>query len=193
MAHRYLHTTITMYIWVVSYIRVANNQCIVAHVSRLCPKHFLKSCCMLISGTKCINTLVVFHPDWNARCQQSSDQKHWYHPVPRASGSVLYFSPTGLWQLHACTLAEVKAVTSEGTVKSQPVLDNVGVLPTITQMLSISWASIPLTLFQHGLNLECYPHPLETFHDTERENQINWILFFPPSDHLNLVTCPVLI
>lgn len=46
-----------------------------------------------------------------------------------------------LWQLHACTLAEVKAVTSEGTVKSQPTLDDVGVLPTITQMFPISWTS----------------------------------------------------
>ncbi|CAB1459414.1 unnamed protein product [Pleuronectes platessa] len=51
------------------------------------------------------------------------------------------FSQTGLWQLHACTLAEVKAVTSEGTVKSQPALVDVGVLPTITQMFPISWAS----------------------------------------------------
>ena len=32
-----------------------------------------------------------------------------------------------LWQLHACTLAEVKAVTSEGTVKSQPALCDGGV------------------------------------------------------------------
>lgn len=50
-------------------------------------------------------------------------------------------SPRAPWQLHACALAEVKAVTSEGTVKSLPALEDVGVLPTITQMFPISWAS----------------------------------------------------
>lgn len=93
-------------------------------------------------STKCINKLVVFYPRWNIDCQQSSHQKQRYHPAPRASGSVLFFSTRlCFWQLHACTLAEVKAVTSEGTVKSQPKQDDVGVLPTIIQMFPISWTS----------------------------------------------------
>lgn len=79
-----------------------------------------------------------------------------------------FFSQTSLWQLHACTLAEVKAVTSEGTVKSQPALDDVGVLPTITQMFPISWASpIILTHFRHRLNLESHHQPLKIFYESE--------------------------
>lgn len=125
-----------------------------AHVSTKCPK-YSESCCMVtFFGTECINKLVVFYPHWYVGCQQSSHQKQRYHPAPRAPGSVLFSSQTGLWQLHACTLAEVKAVTSEGTVKSQPALDDVGVLPTITQMFPISWASpLLLTRSQHCLYL----------------------------------------
>lgn len=104
----------------------------------MCPKYFEKLLHGHFFGT---NRLVVFYSCCNVGCQQSSHQKQQYHPAPRASGSVLFFSQTGLWQLHACTLAEVKAVTSEGTVKSQPTLDDVGVLPTITQMFPISWTS----------------------------------------------------
>lgn len=73
--------------------------------------------------------------------------------MPRAPGSVLFSSQSGPWQLHACTLAEVKAVTSEGTVKSQPALHDVGVLPTITQMFPISWVS-PLLLLA-AINNHC--------------------------------------
>lgn len=137
-----------------------------AYISTMCPKYSEKLLHGHFFQTKSINKLVVFHCYWDIGCQQNSYQKQWYHPVPRASGSVLFFSQTGLWQLHACTLAEVKAVTSEGTVKSQPALHDVGVLPTITQMFPISWASpILLTHFWHYLNLECYHQLLKTLYE----------------------------
>lgn len=51
--------------------------------------------------------------------------------------------------MHACTLAEVKAVTSEGTVKSQRALCDVGVLPTIApdvfNQLGFSYPAHPLS------------------------------------------------
>lgn len=87
------------------------------------------------------NLLVAFQWDSNVGCQQSSHQKPRRHPAPGAAGSVLFSSRRAPWQLRACAPAEVKAVTSEGTVKSLPALEDVGALPTITQMFSISWAS----------------------------------------------------
>lgn len=99
--------------------------------------------------TEGINKLVAFQYDSNVGCQQSSHQKPRHHPAPGAPCSVLFSSPRAPWQLHACAPAEVKAVTSEGTVKSLPALEDVGVLPTITQMFPISWASP--RLFQRHL------------------------------------------
>lgn len=131
-------------------------------------------------GTKCTNKLVVFYPRWNVGRQQSSHQEQRYHLVPRASGSVLsLFFPTRphLWQLHACTLAEVKAVTSEGTVKSQPTLDDVGVLPTITQMFPISW-TFPI-LNTHILLLKVDSHAL-------RLAMLEWIEENPHKNPINL-------
>lgn len=57
----------------------------------MCPKYFEKLLHGHFFGT---NRLVVFYSCCNVGCQQSSHQKQQYHPAPRASGSVLFFSQT---------------------------------------------------------------------------------------------------
>lgn len=143
---------------------------------------------------------LYFTPAETLAVNRAPIKKQRYHPVPRAPGSVLFFSQTGLWQLHACTLAEVKAVTSEGTVKSQPALDDVGVLPTITQMFPISWASpILLTHFRHRLNcwsatINHWKHfmnvnekigLIETRADISNDNLHVFFFLLHPTHHLN--------
>lgn len=119
-------------------------------------------------GPNALTSRLYFTPNKMLAVNRAPIKKERYHLVPRAPGSVLFLSQTGLWQLHACTVTEVKAVTSEGTVNSQPALDDVGVHPTITQMFPISWVSpVLLTHFGHCLNLEWHHQPLKTFDKNE--------------------------
>lgn len=127
----------------------------------MCPKYFEKLLHGHFFGT---NRLVVFYSCCNVGCQQSSHQKQQYHPAPRASGSVLFFSQTlAAARMHtgrgqSCHFrGHCQISANAGWCGSAPYNH-----PDVSNQLDFSNTPPPLSV----LSVECHPLPLETFYES---------------------------